>query len=372
MKKMLSIFLCSTMLLSFASCSEPSEKQSSEKSTEAVTSETTTIVTTKKSEEPTTIKKLTLDKEHTFEDMSLKLPQSVTPSPAIPSDEFTSYYAFFNDKSEMRVIIKKNTSSFTFASLEKETLKLLLDAFASSFAESDNWIQKSDIKETKVDSEYALSQDLHSENQLFKIWHFICGENIYSIGFLGTETNDNSEAISICEDIVKSIKLKKSESKVEDTTINATEPQTAASNITKGQENALKSAKSYVSHSAFSYNELIEQLEFEKYSHDEAVYGADNCGADWTAEALEQAQSYISHSAFSYSELYDQLIYEQFTAEQAQYAVDNCGADWFAEAVEQAESYLSHSSFSRDELYDQLIYEGFTPEQAEHGVSAVY
>lgn len=155
------------------------------------------------------------------------------------------------------------------------------------------------------------------------------------------------------------------------TTITITTTATTKS-IPTGCENALKSAKSYVSHSAFSYNELIEQLEFEKYSHDEAVYGADNCGADWTAEALEQAQSYISHSAFSYSELYDQLIYEQFTAEQAQYAVDNCGADWFAEAVEQAESYLSHSSFSRDELYDQLIYEGFTPEQAEHGVSAVY
>jgi SOS response regulatory protein OraA/RecX len=200
---------------------------------------------------------------------------------------------------------------------------------------------------------------------------------------------------------------------------NTSKPKTTNSTLSSGRENALKKAQSYLSHSDFSYNELIEQLEYEKFSHEDAVYGADNCGADWNAEALEQAksyishsafsysglydqliygqftpeqaqygvdncgadwnaealeqaQSYISHSAFSYSELYDQLIYGQFTSEQAQYGVDNCGADWNAEAVEQAESYLSHSSFSREELYDQLIYEGFTPEQAEHGVSAVY
>ena len=61
---------------------------------------------------------------------------------------------------------------------------------------------------------------------------------------------------------------------------------------------------------------------------------------------------------------------QQFTDEQAQYGADNCGADWNAEAAESAKSYLEHSSFSRQELLEQLMYEGFTQEQAEYGVSA--
>ena len=150
-----------------------------------------------------------------------------------------------------------------------------------------------------------------------------------------------------------------------------TEKATPESNGTLGQQNALKSAKSYIEHSSFSYLELIEQLEFEKYSHEEAVYGADNCGADWNDEALESAKSYIDHSDFSYQGLLEQLEFEQFTHEQAVYGVDNCGADWFQEAAECATSYISHSSFSREELLDQLLYEGFTQEQAEYGVQSV-
>ena len=47
---------------------------------------------------------------------------------------------------------------------------------------------------------------------------------------------------------------------------------------TISQKNALKSAKSYLSFSAFSYNGLIKQLEYEEYSHEDAVYAVDNNG----------------------------------------------------------------------------------------------
>lgn len=142
--------------------------------------------------------------------------------------------------------------------------------------------------------------------------------------------------------------------------------------ITIGQENAVKKAKSYIRNSAFSYEDLIHQLEFEGYTHEESVYGADNCGADWYEEAIEQAKSYIRNSAFSYDELIDQLEYEKFTDDQAVYGADNCGADWYEEAVEQAESYLRHSSFSRNGLYDQLEYEGFTADQINYALNIVY
>lgn len=87
--------------------------------------------------------------------------------------------------------------------------------------------------------------------------------------------------------------------------------------------------------------------------------------------ALESAQSYLSFTAFSYQGLIDQLEYEQYSTEDATWAADNCGADWNQQATKKAQSYLDFTSFSRQGLIDQLLYEGFTQEQAEYGVNAV-
>lgn len=140
---------------------------------------------------------------------------------------------------------------------------------------------------------------------------------------------------------------------------------------TLGEKNALAAANTYLSFSAFSAQGLIDQLEFEGYTTQEAQYAVAKCGADWNEQALKKAGSYLDYSAFSYSGLFDQLSYEGFLPEQAQYAVDNCGADWNEQAAKKAQSYLDFSSFSREGLIDQLLYEGFTQEQAEYGVTAV-
>lgn len=87
--------------------------------------------------------------------------------------------------------------------------------------------------------------------------------------------------------------------------------------------------------------------------------------------ALKSAYDYLKYSSFSYKGLIDQLEFEGYTTEEATYAVDNCGADWKMQAEKTAQSYLDYSSFSRQGLIDQLIFEGFTKEEAEHGVSAV-
>ncbi len=142
------------------------------------------------------------------------------------------------------------------------------------------------------------------------------------------------------------------------------------SSPTAGERNALNSAKSYLSFSAFSYSGLIRQLEYEGYTNAEATYAANNCGADWNAQALKSAKSYLSFSAFSYSGLIGQLQYEGFTSSQAAYGVDNCGANWNEQAAKCAASYLSIMSFSRDDLIGQLQYEGFTYAQAVYGVEA--
>lgn len=40
------------------------------------------------------------------------------------------------------------------------------------------------------------------------------------------------------------------------------------------QKNVLKAADNYLSFTAFSYTGLIQQLEFEGYTNDQATYGA--------------------------------------------------------------------------------------------------
>lgn len=96
-------------------------------------------------------------------------------------------------------------------------------------------------------------------------------------------------------------------------------------NMTTGQKNALNQALSYLSFSAFSYQGLIEQLEYEKYTHEDAVFAADNCGADWNEQAAKKAESYLEFSSFSKEGLIEQLEYEGFTHEQAVYGAEQNG-----------------------------------------------
>ena len=142
-----------------------------------------------------------------------------------------------------------------------------------------------------------------------------------------------------------------------------------ASEATQGQRNALNSAKSYLGIMAFSYDGLIKQLEYEKYTHDDAVYAADHCGADWSSQAGKKAKSYLEIMPFSYAGLIKQLEFDEFTHEQAVCGVEQCGADWNAQAAKKAKSYLELMSFSRDSLIEQLKFDGYTHDQAVYGAS---
>lgn len=143
--------------------------------------------------------------------------------------------------------------------------------------------------------------------------------------------------------------------------------QEPAESMTTGQKNALRAAKRYIDFKGFSYDGLIKQLEFEKYTHEDATFAADNCGADWNEQALRAAKSYLDLKGFSHDGLIKQLEYEKYTTEQATYAADNCGADWNEQAARSAKSYLEFTSFSKDGLIHQLEFEGFTHEQAVYG-----
>lgn len=94
---------------------------------------------------------------------------------------------------------------------------------------------------------------------------------------------------------------------------------------TVSQKNAVKKAISYLGYSAFSHDGLVAQLEYEQFSHADAVYGADNSGANWNEQAAKKAKSYMGYSAYSRGSLIAQLEYEKFTQAQAEYGANAVG-----------------------------------------------
>ncbi|MFA6475790.1 MAG: Ltp family lipoprotein [Candidatus Paceibacterota bacterium] len=97
------------------------------------------------------------------------------------------------------------------------------------------------------------------------------------------------------------------------------------SNETVSQKNAAKKAKSYLNYTAFSYGGLVAQLEYDQFSHADAVYGADNSGANWNEQAAKKAKSYMGYSAFSRGGLITQLEFDKFTQSQAEYGANAAG-----------------------------------------------
>ena len=90
-------------------------------------------------------------------------------------------------------------------------------------------------------------------------------------------------------------------------------------------KNAHNSALSYLDYTSFSREGLINQLEFEGYSNESAIYAVDNIPVNWNEQAAKKAQEYLDYSSFSRQGLLDQLIYEGFTDEQALYGLEEVG-----------------------------------------------
>ncbi len=92
--------------------------------------------------------------------------------------------------------------------------------------------------------------------------------------------------------------------------------------LTSGQENALEKAVDYLNYTAFSKKGLMDQLEYEGFTHADALYAADNIGTDWNEQAYLKAVDYLEYSAFSRDGLIEQLEYEGFTHSEAVYGTD--------------------------------------------------
>ena len=89
-------------------------------------------------------------------------------------------------------------------------------------------------------------------------------------------------------------------------------------------------------------------------------------------KARQKAEEYLSAGAHSRAGLIEQLESEEFSNEDAAYGVDAAGVDWRDQAAKKAKEYLDASPHSRDELADKLTSDGFTEAEVEYGVSQFY
>ena len=76
---------------------------------------------------------------------------------------------------------------------------------------------------------------------------------------------------------------------------------------------------------AFSKIGLIEQLEFEGFSKEDATYAVNNISVDWNEQAYEKGQSYLNMMGFSEDGLREQLEFEGFTKSEIDYAINKIG-----------------------------------------------
>ena len=145
---------------------------------------------------------------------------------------------------------------------------------------------------------------------------------LYTAVSIEATKDEDSKTTAINENV----KTTKVESNSTESNTNNTQNQTTSKEeTTLGQKNALSSAKSYLDFTSFSYKGLIEQLEYEGYTTEEATYAADNCRADWKEQAAKTAKSYMEYSSFSRQGLIEQLLFEGYTQEEAEYGVTSVG-----------------------------------------------
>ena len=115
-------------------------------------------------------------------------------------------------------------------------------------------------------------------------------------------------------------------------------------NDTKRNREAVEEAKDTLDAGEYSYQGLIDQLIFERFTPAQAKYGADHCNANWNKQAVRSANAYLKDGMCSIRELTEYLEDEKFTEEQIQYAFDHCSSDWNKHAIKFAKENFRYSA----------------------------
>lgn len=147
---------------------------------------------------------------------------------------------------------------------------------------------------------------------------------VLALAIIGGMLNGDKDKIPP-ESMSSSSPVQSSESQQVSDSVASSVAQGSQAKETMGEKNALSKAHTYLSIKGFSHSGLVEQLEFDGFTHDEAVYAVDNCGADWNEQATKSAKTYLEIMSFSKQGLIEQLEFDGFTNDQAVYGAEANG-----------------------------------------------
>ena len=274
-------------------------------------------------------------KKHSLKNISFKVPKSWV------SEKKDDIYTFYPYGEGDLSILSVGFIEYDVDEITDEQIKKYYNDYMQTFKENMQKYKKVSEKNIKIDGKngikirYSIKNDNNVNFECESILFFTKEDstmyifnNFMEEKYISTLSKRYDKLINtilIDDDKLNEINLDFEET--EDTEQENTElPESnIKSSITLSQKNAMKKAKEYLNYSAFSYDGLIEQLEYEQFSHEDSVYAVDNCGADWNEQAVKKAKEYLDYSSFSHGSLVDQLKYEGFTAEQAEYGVSQNG-----------------------------------------------
>lgn len=246
------------------------------------------------------------------------------------SDDYYYFYPSLSDEvSAMLAVTVSDLDSSV--NLSSEESNALFEAMNTGFTESDLSLESSEIvNSAPYPCEYITGTQVINNVSYNVEGYVVLYDSDAYIFFMYTDVSEDISYSNELLNIVSSIIYNSSDSYIEDAKpdtedIESDEEESNEPELSIGQKNALSKAYDYLNYSAFSKKGLIEQLEYEGFSTEEAEYAVENCGANWKEQAAKKAQDYIDYTSFSRSGLIEQLEYEGFTKKQAEYGADAVG-----------------------------------------------
>ena len=183
----------------------------------------------------------------------------------------------------------------------------------------DNCNVFADQKRETINQLFKTAEETYSESDLEELESKLA--EIKDLKIYGADYDNWSKKY---DELSNTIKVKAEEQrKAEEEQRKA--KQAELDNASLEQKNALRTAKSYLNTMSFSRSGLIEQLEYEQYSSEAAVWAVDHVEADWNEQAAKKAKEYLDMMAFSRRGLIDQLKFEGFTEDEAEYGATSVG-----------------------------------------------
>ena len=134
---------------------------------------------------------------------------------------------------------------------------------------------------------------------------------------------------------------------------------------------AVSAAQYQLRYDFYSRQGMIDFLMGSGYTYEEAVYGADNSGTNWTDQAASRANALIQENSYSMMELANEVMSYGFTYDEAMAGISVWNIDWYDEAAHSAQYYFDQTDLMEDEILDQLVSDGFSYDEAEYGVSCI-